>query len=268
VTIHRKESPIFTSYHVHSRWSDGSETIAEMVAAAARHQFIEMGISDHLVVPPDEAPISWSIPPSAVREYVAEILDVRSRSTIPVRVGVEVDYFPGQMPVIRELLSDLPIDYLIGSVHFVDGFPVDESASFWEALDPGEVDEVWRGYWHLIEQMAGTGFFQLAAHLDLPKKFGFRPSRNLDSEIGPALDAIARAGMTVEMNTSGWDKPCQEAYPSEAILSQVTARGIPILISADAHRSADLANHFGQAADLLKRLRVSPVVRLNPVNPA
>ena len=37
-----------------------------------------------------------------------------------------------------------------------------------------------------------------------PKKFGFYPSRPPTEQIDAALDAIAEAGLVVELNTAGW----------------------------------------------------------------
>jgi histidinol-phosphatase (PHP family) len=107
--------------------------------------------------------------------------------------------------------------------------------------------------------MAETGLFDLVGHADLPKKFGFAPAVGLDEEIGAALDAIARNGLTVELNTSGWNKPCEEAYPAQGILTSCARRGIPILVTADAHRDAELTQHFDRALAVLNRLGVAPV---------
>ena len=45
---------------------------------------------------------------------------------LPVKLGLEVDYFPGIERELAELLEPYPWDYLLGSVHFVDGFAVDQ----------------------------------------------------------------------------------------------------------------------------------------------
>ncbi|RPI24056.1 MAG: histidinol-phosphatase HisJ family protein [Acidobacteria bacterium] len=226
-----------------------------LAEAAPWHKVVEIGFSDHLVLaPPATGPVSWSIKPETLPEYVEEVLGVREDCPIPVRLGLEVDYFPGQADIVKGLLGPYPFDYLIGSVHFVDGFAVDESAEDWEKLTEKEVNEVSREYWRRIAAMARTGIFHLAGHLDLPKKFSFRPSQDLRQEIGAALDAIAGAGMTIELNTSGWGKPCRECYPSEPILAQAINRNIPIVVTADAHRKADLTQYYDRAFELLGRL--------------
>jgi histidinol-phosphatase (PHP family) len=76
-----------------------------------------------------------------------------------------------------------------------------------------------------------------------------------------ALDAIAEAGMAVELNTSGWHQPCREAYPSPALLRQARRRGIPILISADAHAPADVARSFGPALLMAREAGYTQTVR-------
>ncbi len=250
-----KDCTTLTSYHIHSSWSDGSDSIPDLAAAAQWHNLTEIGFSDHLVLaPPIPGPVSWSIRPESLPRYVEEVREARESCPIPVRLGLEVDFFPGQDEIVRDLLSPYAFEYLIGSVHFVDGFPVDESREYWEALTQDEVNEIHRKYWQLIAAMAQTGAFQLAGHLDVLKKFAFRPTADLSQEIAIALDSIAAAGMTLELNTSGWGKPCHESYPSEGILREAISRRIPVVVTADAHRKADLTQYYDRAFDLLARL--------------
>lgn len=250
-----KDCTTLSSYHIHSSWSDGSDSIQALAAAAHWHNLAEIGFSDHLVLaPPVPGPVSWSIRPESLHRYVEEVCEAKESSPIPVRLGLEVDFFPGQAEIVRDLLKPYAFEYLIGSIHFVDGFPVDESSEQWETLTPAEVNDVYRRYWGLVADMARSRTFQLVGHLDVPKKFAFRPSEDFSKEIATALDAIADAGMTVELNTAGWGKPCREAYPSEAILREAINRGIPIVVSADAHRKADLTQYYDRAFELLARL--------------
>lgn len=244
-----------SSYHVHSSWSDGSDSIPILAAAAHWHNLAEIGFSDHLVLaPPNPGPVSWSIRPESLPRYVEEVCAVQETCPVPVRLGLEVDFFPGQAEIVRDLLAPYSFDYLIGSVHFVDGFPVDESSEHWEALTQAEINEIHRKYWQRVAAMAATGTFQLAGHLDIPKKFTFLPSEDMSGEIAAALDSIAAAGMMVELNTSGWGKPCHEAYPSEGILREAIKRNISIVVTADAHRKADLTQYYDRAFDLLAQL--------------
>ncbi len=247
---------MITSYHCHSRWSDGEGEIADFVCRAGEIGLDEVGLSDHYVLTPDRASKTWAMPLGALDEYVATVQAAARESSpdVVVRLGVEADFIPETAGELKVLLAEYPFDYVIGSVHLVDGFPIDGSPEDWEPLNQDERDEVMRTYWIRVSQMADTGIFSFAGHLDLTKKFGFTPSIDLAAEISTALDAIARSGMAVELNTSGWYVAAREEYPSPQILSGCRRRGIPVLVTADAHKPADLNRSFDRGYALLHEI--------------
>src|SRR5690606_617541 len=61
--------------------------------------------------------------------YVEAVLAARARG-LPVRLGIEVDYLPGREDDIRRLLAPYPWDYVLGSVHFLDGWAIDVGPEF------------------------------------------------------------------------------------------------------------------------------------------
>jgi len=226
-----------------------------MVRAAEAAGLKEVGISDHFVLPPGgDVDLSWAMPCSKIGEYVEEVEEAARRSEMTVRLGVEVDYFPETFEEVQTRLASYAFDYVIGAAHFADGFPVDADACYWEELDEAGVDRVYRTYYRRVAELVRTGFFDVVAHLDLPKKFGFRPTVDLSRETDEALDAVAASGPALELNTAGWDKPCAEAYPCETLLRACRRRGVPVLISADAHAPCEVDRHFARGAELLKRV--------------
>jgi len=245
-----------TSYHVHTRWSDGGAHIKEYVRAAQSMYLSELGFSDHYAVHPSGVRVEWAIPPNRIDKYIAEVMKARRDAPpgLVVRIGIEVDYFSGQEKLIQDLLERYPFDYVIGSVHFFGNFPIDEAAARWEPLTAQERDEVMRGYWHCIRRMAESRLFDIAGHLDLTKKFGYRSSADLRPEIDKALDAIASSNMTIELNTAGWHVPVGEQYPSREILQGCFERGIPVVVTADAHRPEDLMRDYERAYKLLREV--------------
>jgi histidinol-phosphatase (PHP family) len=150
---------------------------------------------------------------------------------------------------------------VIGSVHYVDGFPIDENTRFWDALSEAERNEKWRLYWVRMRQLAESGVYDFVAHPDLPKKFGHRPTVDLAAEIAAALDAIAAADLAIEINTAGWSLPAGEAYPSLDLLKAARARNIPLLINADAHFPEFLTRNFDRARELARQAGYTELVR-------
>ena len=57
--------------------------------------------------------------------------------------------------------------------------------------------------------------------------------------------------MTVEVNTSGFNHPVQEIYPSPDILKKCHEREISITLGSDAHNPGDVGQHYGRALSLL-----------------
>lgn len=194
------------------------------------------------------------MPHDSLDEYFTAIraAEASAKDGLAVKCGIEVDFDPGTANQLKAILAEYPFDYVIGSVHFFDGFPIDECREIWESISEAERNNVIKGYWSSITKMARSGVADIAAHLDLYKKFGYTPTYDVSEDILNALDAIAEAGMSVEINTSGWHKPIREAYPSAMILKGCCKRGIPVVITADVHSTADLARDYTRAESVIK----------------
>jgi histidinol-phosphatase (PHP family) len=242
---------IHTSYHNHTTWSDGTSTLADMIDSARKAGLEELGISDHFALAPEDLRFSWSLAPELLYAYVAEILQAKADTKdIAIRLGLEVDYYPETMEIIKQRLAPYPFDYLIGSVHFVDDFVIDLNAQPWEGISQDDRNCMWRGYWQLLRAVAESRFFDIIGHFDLPKKFKFYPSIDLTEDALAALDAIAAADMAIEINCSGWDKPVEEAYPSLFYLQEAHRRKIPLIVSSDAHTAKNVTRNFERARRL------------------
>jgi histidinol-phosphatase (PHP family) len=153
------------------------------------------------------------------------------------------------------------LDYSIGSVHFIRGDGFDIDASFWSSKSDDERDAAFAEYWQLVRQMAQSGLFDIAAHLDLPKKFGFYPRADMRPLEDAALDAIREGGMVVELNTAGYRCKCDEGYPSPALLRRCRKMGIPVTLSSDAHRPQHLLYDFARGANVLREAGYTEITR-------
>jgi histidinol-phosphatase (PHP family) len=127
-----------------------------------------------------------------------------------------------------------------------------------------DVDQVWRRDYEMLIEATQTGAFDVVAHLDLPKKWGYRPTANVSGLENDALQAIAAAGLAIEINTSGYDRhPAGEMYPAPGLLERARRAGIQIIVSSDAHRAADLASSFAEATALARRAGYESSLRLS-----
>ena len=116
-----------------------------------------------------------------------------------------------------------------------------------------DISDTWRAYFKLVEKLVDTRLFDVVSHLDIPKKFGYRPAEKpLKEMVQPALDRVAAAGMGMELNTSGLRKPVGEIYPSALIVSLARERDIPICFGSDAHSPQDVGKGFPAAVQLAR----------------
>lgn len=251
------------SYHNHSTWSDGTASIREMALAAKAAGLSEFGISDHLVVAPRgffQDSRRWSMGLNLLEQYCQEAVAVAREVESPtfhMRLGVEADFFPETWEKVAKRLEGLPLDYVIGAVHYVDGFPLDASAGYWQRLSPQEQDRIWLRYGELLTQCARLFPCQWLAHLDLPKIFQVSPPPEAVERLAALLQEGGPRGLCIEINTAGADKPCRQFYPSPELLQVAVRSGVGILASADGHGVSQVARHFQEVPALLAQLGVT-----------
>jgi histidinol-phosphatase (PHP family) len=151
------------------------------------------------------------------------------------------------------------VDYLIGSIHFIDkwGFDNPEFLSGWKEKD---IDEIWKVYFEATEAMARSGKFDIVGHLDLIKVFKFMPKTDTRILARDALQAIKTSNMVLELNTAGLRKPVGEIYPSRSLLEAAYELNIPITFSSDAHAIEQIGAGYDLAATLAKDIGYTKAV--------
>lgn len=240
-------------YHTHTplcRHAAGEPEA--FVDAALAAGLSEYGISDHAPALPEPFD-DWRMHEAELPAYFEWIDRARRRAggRLPVRAGLECDWFEDCHEWIGTLAARYPWDYLIGSVHYLGDWDFDNPKWLgrWASSD---VETVWSHYWETYARMASSRLFDILAHPDLVKKFAHRPGGDLDRYYVPAIEAIAAAGCAIELNTAGWHKPCAEAYPAPRFLSLAHEAGIPLVISSDAHAPEEVARDFPRAIALAR----------------
>jgi histidinol-phosphatase (PHP family) len=182
-------------------------------------------------------------------EYCALVARARKATAgwCDVRLGLECDYAPGFEEFLERQIASQEFHHILGSVHP----QVHEyHARYWTG-DPRAYQLL---YFEHLALAAETGLFDTLSHPDLVKNFTadvWEPEAILD-HIGARLDRIARAGTAMELNTSGLQKTIQEVNPGMLILRELVARGIPVVLGADAHTPDRVAADFDRGLTCLE----------------
>ena len=244
---------IKSDYHLHTSYCrHATGEMGQYVEAAVRAGLSEIGFSDH-------APVADGWDPThrmSVREfdrYAREVLNLSAVfPQIRIRLGIEADIYPGFEKNLENLVSDFPVEYVLGSVHFIDGLPVFSREEL--PLNPDQVRHFIGTYFDRLAGGVESGLFHAVCHLDLVK-WNFPEYRGLiEDHAARLLSEVKRAGMAVELNTSGLRKRPREMYPSNSILSEAGRMGIPIIPGSDAHDPEQVGSHFREAESALEDL--------------
>jgi histidinol-phosphatase (PHP family) len=247
---------VIVDYHMHlrdpnERIDHTVEAVERYVEAATKRGIDEIGFTEHVYYF-EQTRHLWEQQYMLDRcvhdldHYVGAVVEAKERG-LPVKLGVEVDYFPGIEADLRDTLARYPWDYLLGSVHFVDGFPVDQEPGLVEKLGP---HEAWRRYFVWLRNAARSGLFDSLSHPDLAKHHGPRPDAETVQWLHEeTADAIEAAGICVEVSSAGLHKPVGQLYPDPPLLAACHARGVPITLASDAHVPQNVGRDLDRAVE-------------------
>jgi histidinol-phosphatase (PHP family) len=250
-------------YHLHTGFSDGAGVVGDVIDRAARRGLPEIGFSDHLI--PREIDDGYGVPYERLDDYVDTIRAAAARRPgLRVLAAMEVDYVPGFVDESRAIVARLGLDYVIGSVHLIDGQPFDleENVRIYSEQD---AEDVQSRYFGLVREAVETGMIDVVGHFDLIRKLGVLPppgGRAL-AAADEALQAAAAGGVAVEINTAGWRHPTGEQYPRVDLLARARELGVPLTFGSDAHRPEHVGARFEDAVRVARAAGYTHWLRLS-----
>jgi len=248
---------MWIDYHIHTLFSDGKKDLSDYVDRAVKRKIDEIGFSDHIHF----KKTNWSMDFADLPNYVNRISALKRTSKISIKMGLEVEFVPSKMDKLMQMINEFDFDYLVGSVHLIGDWSIDDEKQIheWRKRD---VDQVYQQYFTLVQNMAKSRLFDIAGHLDLVKKFDFRPKKDITDLLLETVETISENKMCIEVNTGGLrGTRCHEIYPSERLLRMCFDHGLPVTIGSDAHAPEEVGADFDKASDLVKEIGYSEIVR-------
>jgi len=221
--------------HAHTDWSDGGNTLAEMVQAARNYGLKYLAITEHS----DRLKIAGGLEPSRLLAQIDEIDRLNQElSDITLLKGIEVEILAdGQLDLSDDVLGRL--DLVIGSIHSYFGLPLDK-----------QTDRILRAMDHK--------FFSILAH----------PINRLINERAPIevdmLKVIQKArerGCYLELNSNPRRLDLYDTYCRIA-----KDQGVLVAIDSDAH-SVNSFSHLRYGVGQARRgwLEKDDVVNTRPL---
>ena len=274
----------FSCLHTHTVFCDGKSDIETMCRAAHEKGLASIGFSSHAPIAKKTGiKTDWHMKDEALEQYIAEVRAAQKRwsGQLDVYLGLEVDFIAGLCGPADKDFQELPLDYIIGSVHYVRSpetgglctvdSPPGEFAAGLTELFGGDGTALYHCYFDAYRAMIEAGGFDIAGHLDLIKKNNgvfhfFSPDdpayvrRLLET-----AEHAAASGVVIEVNTGGMNRGAvNEPYPSPAALRRLRERGASLVITADAHAPEHLGGHYLEAVHTMKAAGFTGTVLFEP----
>lgn len=232
--------------HSHTFYSKhATGTVDELVCASIEAGVSVLTITDHA---PFFVDTNNRLLESELEYYFADIDRAKHnyKDSIKILSGLELDYMPGCEDYNHKLVSQYPVDFAIGSIHFVK-LPDGEMVKVWELPRLNDQDFLDQ-YFMNLEALIKCQIFDAVGHADTLLR-GV-PNSVILRSFEPLLKLVARSGIAFELNASGLRKSSlhhvtgeevygQWSYPSRELLRQLISYDIPFTVGSDAHKPTD-----------------------------
>ncbi|MDR1693722.1 MAG: PHP domain-containing protein [Lactobacillaceae bacterium] len=257
------------SYHTHTDFSDGKNTLEEMIEQAVRLGWSEIGVSDHLAVHHNMKDMRYykdAIMRKADNKYHSDFLAtkellkrriekiriVSKNYPIKVLIGFEADVFgyDGWFESFQKMMEGLDTDYLLLGAHFCSyGDEIAHVLRLKQYVkDEGLQKELISQHFRTIKNAIETNIYDFVAHLDYARLSGICGEEGFKEERAGIIEALSKTNMPYEMR---YESKFDDFYPARWMIKELQKKDVPIIISDDAHKIENLGKGFEKAEQIL-----------------
>ncbi|NLV96867.1 MAG: histidinol-phosphatase [Desulfovibrionales bacterium] len=246
------------------------DTLAEIVAAYHEQGFCCVGLSEHMPpvddhwLYPDEMALGRNAEQMLARfaDYVREARQLAQSyaQDMTILVGMETEWYPGCATWVQQLRDKFDLDYLVGSLHHVQGICFDfSSQAYAQVMEVcGGLVPLYCAYFDAQWEMLTAIHPQVVGHFDLIRIFDPHYTQTLThSDVWPKvrrnLEYIQKYGALLDINARGLAKGAAEPYVSALILEYAATLGIAVAYGDDAHGVRDVGYGRAEVAAFLVR---------------
>ncbi len=269
------DSRLYT-LHSHTPYCDGHASVVEMADAAVAAGFTLYGFTPHSPLPID-SPCNMS--KADVDAYLADVADVVRKhegSGCTFLSGMEIDYLGREWGPSHPYFASLPLDYTIGSVHFIpsqEGDMVDIDGSFenfrrkMDVNFHGDIEYVVRTFFSRSADMIEAGGFDILGHFDKIAQNAGCYSPGIEDTplyrrlVDGLIDMIADRRLLTEINTKAYSR-FGRFFPAERHFRRIVDAGVPVLVNSDAHYPDLINASRNEAFERLDRLKSDNLCRV------
>jgi histidinol-phosphatase (PHP family) len=243
---------IHTDFHSHVSRSSA----LQMVQVAQEKGIRVLGLSEHDFQMQEARPTMEHMPlEGPLLTFAAYIESVRAagqQAHFDVRLGMEVDFIPGKNEDIQASIQGHDWDFLIGSVHEIDGLLLESKWNI--SRETGQA--LWLRYFGLLGEVVSSGYFSLVSHPVRMRVGNPHLPPNFDEELERLATEATRCDVALELN--GYDVL---TYPSlvRKLAKACALQRTPVSIGSDAHRPGEVAQAHDPTKEIMREAGLSRI---------
>ena len=255
----RPRTWIRKDFHVHESHSSDAPlaTVEKYCRVAERRGIDEICFTTHLILAGPDT--QHGISPEKIPEYLREIQAAQESTAVKLRTGLEIDWFPEVERQIEEITEEFPLDYSLGSMHYVRGVDIGSRRQSPVFFLGRSLEESLDVYFEEFARAVESGLYDAMAHPDYFRKYlGLTHEMPVSWEeygarVYGAIDTLRSCGVGVGVNSSGWRHGIRDVYPILGFLRAAREAGVDkVVVGSDCHTVDGLGVNTVKAVERLR----------------
>lgn len=250
---------VTADYHMHTSFSTDSKAAPEdMIKGSIDKGLKHICFTDHFDM---DFPFYESTGKDAfifdVDKYFDTLTGLREKykGKIDICIGAEFGLQPHLGDYYKEMATKYPFDFIIGSVHLVNG----EDPYIGDMFDIKSDEEVYRQtFEETLQSIRNVKEMDVLGHIDYIVRYGKTKNKYYSYEkyediIDEILKTVISNGKGIEMNMAGFKYKLGHPHPHPDIIKRYKELGGEIItVGSDGHAPDQVAYDYEKAGDILK----------------
>lgn len=233
-------------------------TLRQVVETYLSRSFTYFGLSEHqpraeAYLYPDERALGhdsdylFSRFEAYIRE--ARLLQEEFAQEAEILVGFETEFCDElAVSLIKDLRDRYAPDYVVGSLHHVQGIPIDSDVqTFRKAVQQaGSLEKLFIAYYDQQYQLIKECQPEVIGHFDLIRLFADddQSLHSIEKLQRRNIEAVCSYGGVFEVNSRAFYKGLAEPYPSARVLDLIAECGGEVTLGDDSHGPEQVGLHY------------------------
>jgi len=240
--------------HIHTKYSTDSKLEIEDVIRRTQNMCIGATITEHMDInfpKPNEYIFN-------VEDYFKEYEKFRNSKLL---LGIEMGMMPSALAKCKSLSENYPFDYIIGSVHLVEGVDLFESEFYRNKTKKEVYSQYLNSILHSIKEY---DFIDCLAHIDYISRYSQFSDKELYYEdykekLDVILKELAYREKALEINTKRFHEKSAVDNMKTIYKRFYELGGKLVVLGSDAHMEEAIGNNLNLAKELADSCKLNVV---------